>query len=671
MAAPPDVSSMKILVRQDQLNTVNKTVLMSIPINMMLCIIATWVAWHAGKQGIGIIWCACAVVVNASRAWVCKCLTDAPDRCFFLARFIPGKDKSIVERHLFLHCMLALCSGLVWASVPFLCEGYTTPETLFYLACVCGISAGAVAHGMPYARIPLCFITPTLLSVFVCLVAVGGVERDALAVAVLLYFFALIRSARVSEYWVTEASTLKHQATIASSALHKANEYAALFSEEMRRRTTHDLLTGLISRAGFMDIAGKMQLQATSPLCMMFLDLDGFKLINDTFGHQAGDNVLVEVSRRLQVVLSGQCVIARLGGDEFVILYQKEMLHETPEQIADRLIQVMTTPFFGSATGRVGVSIGICVSDTDDIDEMLVRADTAMYEAKRRGRNQYRVYDAPLNCKLQMKRDIQRDLADALKNDALEIWFQPIVACDGVTLDGYEALLRWKHDKHGWISPPDLIEVALLAGLSEMLFEYVLEKVFDMIRSLKELGWQHLHVAVNVSPREMERMAVDTYILERLQRYGLPASMLEVEITEESAMNIHAIESKLSVLASAQIGIVIDDFGTGYSSLSVLRQLHLSRVKIDRSFIFGLHSSSENQSLIQAVLYLSDSFNFKVVAEGIENQEDMHVLQQYGCHYMQGYYFSKALPKKDAIEWAKSRPKTGMDASHAVVSPGG
>ncbi|MBP1314596.1 EAL domain-containing protein [Herbaspirillum huttiense F1] len=643
--------ALRQLIRADQLTAARHTVMLSIPVAFVLSGISTFVAWHSGKFWVALIWLACATLVNLVRIPLCRL---SPQR---VAQLVPWmaprgqvRDASdVVELNLRLHWILALISGFAWAGMPWLSEGYTTPETLFYLTCVCGITAGAVTHGFAFARIPISFITPPLLSVIFCLFAFNRTPtRLALAATAVIYLAGLIRGARVGERMFARACALKNEATTASQALAVAHEDLRQFAARMQYQAEHDLLTGLLDRAGFMQVAAQVLVQQRERQCLMFLDLDGFKVINDAYGHEAGDQVLIEVARRLQAALPEGATLARLGGDEFVILYPLTAHAEPPEHVAQRLIAAMRQPFARLAHRHIGLSLGIYLSRGDDINEMLVCSDAAMYEAKRRGRNQYQVFNAALDAHLQMKRDVERDLAQALADGELQVWFQPIVCEDGRALDGFEALVRWTHRRHGPIAPPDLIEIAALAGLSEELLRFIMGEVAHMIQFMRDNGRSDLRVSMNISPREMERIIIEDLVVGTLKRQNLPAQMLEIEITEETALDLQAATQTLTALALQGVSIAIDDFGVGYSSLGFLRQLHVSRVKIDRSFVTGLADQTENQALVSAVLQLAASFGFQVVAEGVESEEDLQVLQSMHCHAMQGHYFAEPMPAERA-----------------------
>ncbi|MFD1704995.1 putative bifunctional diguanylate cyclase/phosphodiesterase [Methylopila henanensis] len=640
--AAPAVEPLPRLIRADQLAAVRRSVLISIPVNVALGATAALVAWRSGHAGAGLIWFAASSVVNALRIVLCR----LPERSDGDARLLRLPD---VDQRLRFHWILALCSGLVWACIPTLSDGFTSPQTLFYLTIVCGITAGAVTHGFAYARIPICFITPPLLSTVACLVAAGGFDRNCLAATVVLYLAALIRSCRESEQQVRESSRLKNEATSLAHSLEVARDQATTVAGEMRRRASHDGLTGLLNRSGFLEEAERRTALARTPLCLMLLDLDGFKAVNDTYGHKAGDNVLIEVARRLQMTLPSDVALARLGGDEFAVLYEPEAGGNPPAIVAQQLIAAVSIPFAAFDSGRIGVSIGVHVSETPSIDAMLSAADAALYAAKLSGRNRFYLFDDDLSARLDMRRDVERDLARALAHREVEVWFQPVMADRGSRFGGFEALVRWRHRKHGWIAPHELVATASLAGLAEPLMRFILGEVCAMIRALRSAGHANVRVAMNVSPREMSQIAVDELVLRELRRQGAPPAMLEIEITEETALDIQAVQGKLTALAEAGVRIAIDDFGVGYSSLGALRRLRVDRVKIDRCFVDGIAASSENRMLVQAILRLGEAFGFEVVAEGIERAEDFATLKALGCPAMQGYYFGHPAPAEEAF----------------------
>lgn len=545
------------------------------------------------------------------------------------AEFAAAAARS-VNNHLRLFVAAAMLSGCVWAFIPLLCDGYTSAQALFYLTVTCGITAGAVTHGIAYARIPAAFITLPLLSVAVCLLYTGGFDRNGLAAAVLLYLLALLRNTTASEIVFCEASRLKNE--------------ARAFADEMQVRATHDALTCLLNRSGFVE-AGKAQLAQTDhQLCLLLIDLDGFKSVNDVYGHKMGDQVLIEVARRLEAALPAGCCAARLGGDEFAVLYDAKTIDEAPVDLAARLIQAVSRPFGTFDAGRLGASIGICNDRTESLTQFLSYADEALYAAKKTGRNCFHVFDDRLRQRLEMRRDCERDLSHALAEGHLEVWFQPIYGAGGRSMTSLEALVRWHHPIHGWVPPNDLIAAAAMAGLTVSILRFILEQACTMLQSLRDRGLTDLSVAMNVSPREMAQVAVDEIVLQRLSALELPPAMFEIEITEETALDIEAVRDKLIALSDAGVRIALDDFGAGYSSLASLRQLRADRLKIDRGLVTGLAVSEDMRGMVQTVLSLGRALDLEVVAEGVETGEDLAALQSLGCTFMQGYHLGRPAP---------------------------
>ena len=652
---PPDVGAIRLaaLIRADQLIATRRSARIAIPVNTLLSLTSMLVAWHYGQGRAGLAWLAASGAVNGYRALLS--LVPLPKS----GRAERGGDRHRdVERQLHLAWIMALLSGVVWSLIPALCGGYTGPQTLFYLVLGCGITAGAVTHGTAYARVPIAFIIPPLLSAIACLLYAGGFDRTCLAATILLYLGALIHTARQAETGFRHTSRLKHEATAMALSLKAAHAQSLQVADEMRDLATHDALTGLLNRTGFLGETKDRLTSGTSPLCLMLLDLDGFKAINDAFGHKAGDNVLIEVAHRLRQMLPGDVTIVRLGGDEFAILYGLRAGIDPPSLLASRLIAAVGLPYAAFDAARVGVSIGIHVACGADMAEMLSCADTALYAAKSAGRNRHYLFDDILRTRLDMRRDVERDIAQALTDHALEVWYQPIFGKGGRTISSLEALIRWKHPKHGWIPPADLMATAATAGFAEPLMGFILENVCEMMRMLHHRQLDHIRVAMNISPREMSQIPVDELVLAALDSHGLPRAMMEIEITEETALDILGVQQKLLSLSQAGIRITIDDFGVGYSSLGSLRRLHVDRLKIDRCFVSGLAKSAGDQVVVQAILNLGKSLGLEVVAEGVETADDLRALRGFGCEFMQGYHLGHPLPPGDTIALVARLSKT-------------
>ncbi|HTQ72564.1 MAG TPA: EAL domain-containing protein [Acidocella sp.] len=643
--AEQELSALLPLIRQDQLAAVRRNVRDAAPVNVLVGAIALFVSVRYQHARLGIEWFSAVVLVNAIRVGQCFLPVPRP------MASNPLSSLRAVQRQLGYFCVTALSSGSVLALLAFLCAGYTHAPTLFYLTVICGITAGAITHGAPYARMPSCFILPPLLSVFGCLLYAGGFERDCLAATVLIYIVALIRFAWKSETEFRETSRLKHQAVSLVGSLERAHSQALVVAKHMSYRATHDELTDLLNRAGFLKQVEQRLSGEQSTVCLMLLDLDGFKSVNNAFGHNAGDRVLVEVARRLSETLDGAFTIGRLGGDEFGIFYEPSVAGAFPAELATRLIASIAVPFASFDAGRLGACIGLYIGAERNVTELLTRADEALHAAKEAGRNQFYIFDDILRDRLEMRRDIKRDLQRALADAAPEVWYQPILGYDGQKLVSLEALLRWRHPQYGLVPPQEVIETAAMAGLAEPLLRYILADVCAMIQELRARGLGHVRVAMNISPREISRLAVDEILLAELRKHNCPTSMLEVEITEETVLDIRSVQDKLIRLSRGGVHITIDDFGVGYSTMATLRQPYVKKIKIDRSFVKDISISRGNQILVQSILNLGQSLGLQVVAEGVETKEDRDLLRRIGCGLMQGYFFRKPAPRETVLAW--------------------
>ena len=648
-------ASLDRLVRRDQLLALRHSMAVAIPMSMVLCLTVTAVTVHSGSALAGLTWCTASLIANVLRLGLCHwpCAGLSPQ-----GASTPEAAARSVERHLRMTWIAALPSGFVWALVPLLCAGYTSPSTPFYLALTCGITAGAITAGTAFAPMPACFVTPPLLVGVGCLFVAGGFENTCLATTVLLYLAALIRGAYQGQAGFRAVSRLKYEARALAQSREEALAGARALADEMARRATHDDLTGLLNRAGFQQAAeAALRRDAAPPAeegnavhCLMLLDLDGFKSVNDVHGHATGDRVLVEVARRLTEALPPGSLAARLGGDEFAVLYAPARTGIGHAGLAARLIAAIGGKFESLDAGRLGVSIGVDHDGAGSLTHRLRCADEALYAAKAAGRNRARLFDACLRARLEARRDRERDLSQALADGAVTAWFQPIVGRDGCELVGLEALARWHHPRHGWIPPADIVAAAAAGGVTERLLQVILEQTCTMMATLHRHGHGRVRVALNVSPREMAQIPVDAIVLGRLAALGLPPQMLEIEITEETALNVGAVQAKLAALSDAGIRIALDDFGVGYSSLASLRQLRADRIKIDRSFVTGLTGSDDKSGLVQAVLGLGRWLGIEVVAEGVETADDLATLQALGCVLFQGYHVGRPMPTEAVAE---------------------
>lgn len=649
------------MVRVDQLVSVRRSVLAGMPISIMLSCTAALVAIKSGRPVAGLSWLMLTLLVSVVRMVTSRRLLERS-----AATAAQGGDAGQANAHwvawqLRSTAIAAGVSGCVWALVPFLCDGYTSPETVFYLTVVCGICAGAVTYSSAYALAPLSFIVPTLLSVVVSLVIAGGFQNVSLAAMVLLYFVGLTRGVLVSEKAFRTGSRLKNEATELAARLHQAHRSLQASTQALAHRASHDFLTGLRNREGFTQaVPAHLAAHPQEAHCLMLLDLDGFKTVNDVFGHKVGDRVLEDVARWLTNELDGlQAVAGRWGGDEFAILYSPGAGLKTPEALAEALIR--SIPFATSHYGgHLGVSIGILkfqAADALEFTDMVSVVDEALYEAKRAGRNRYQVVDEALNLQLATRRDVERDLLGAIQSRSIELWYQPILERQNGRIHSLEALIRWTHPRHGRISPEHVVFAAASTGIAENLLRYILDEICRAMQQLDAPGspLAGVPIAMNVSPREMAQLAVDEIVLGTLAARGIAACRLQIEITEEVALDPHATRGRLSALSAAGVAIAVDDFGVGYSSLASLRSDYVRQVKIDRSFIDGLETSPGNAVLVNSIVQLGNSLDLLVVAEGVETQAELDVLTLLDCRLVQGYLFARPAPLPEVMAWAVGR----------------
>lgn len=425
----------------------------------------------------------------------------------------------------------------------------------------------------------------------------------------------------------------------------------------------HDSLTGLANRSLLGDRlrhAIALAERSGDTIAVMVVDLDRFKNVNDSFGHDKGDELLRVVAARLQVVARDTDTVARVGGDEFVIILQNPGQPEEIAAIATRIINAIACPVeLGGLSLRVGTSIGIAVYPNDGTDaaSLLKNSDTAMYDAKANGKNTYRFFSAAMTDRAQVRLRLEMDLRRALEQGELELHYQPKVCLHYGVACGAEALVRWRHPVRGLISPMEFIPLAEETGIIEPIGNWVLEEACRQLKAWRESGTMLSNLAVNVSAVQLRHSALAARVRELLVRYDLPGSALEIELTESGVMNDpdQAIES-MNAIRALGVKIAIDDFGTGYSSLAYLKRLPIDTLKIDRSFVMEADRSEDGAVICSTIMGLAKNLNFDVVAEGIETEAQLAYLKKQGCNIGQGYYYSRPLPLDELTAWLAEHP---------------
>jgi diguanylate cyclase (GGDEF)-like protein len=426
--------------------------------------------------------------------------------------------------------------------------------------------------------------------------------------------------------------------------------------ERLYHLVHHDALTNLPNRMLLQDRLSRMMMKAkrnNTHVAILFLDLDRFKKINETLGHDVGDKLLLEVSKRLENCVRKSDTVARLGGDEFGIILDDLRDVKFVAVVARKILQALSKPILIQeyelyATSSIGISL--YPDDSEEEDELLRCADTALYRAKDAGKNNYQYYTSDMNTRAFEFLLMESGLRKALDNDELVVFYQPLINLKNNKLIGMEALLRWQHPEKGMISPGDFIPLAEETGLIEPIGEWVLRAACIQNKKWQDAGYPPVKVSVNMSARQFSKRNVVEMIDNILKEIDLSPEYLGIEITESVIMqDVKSTISKLKKMNEMGISLSIDDFGTGYSSLSYLKLFPIDNLKIDRSFVFNITSDSTDAAIAASVILLAHSMNLKVVAEGVETKEQLEVLRQQGCDIVQGFLFSKPLAAEEFV----------------------
>jgi len=417
---------------------------------------------------------------------------------------------------------------------------------------------------------------------------------------------------------------------------------------EYKHLAYHDSLTGLKNRTSFKKGICKIienAEQENRKVALLSLDLDRFKLINDTLGHHIGDRVLMNTALRLKNTLGNQAQIYRLGGDEFVLVFSGAN-EKKCRVYADKIIKEFSAPFFiahHQITMTPSIGISFYPENGEDYGSLLKSADAAMYLAKESGRNKYCFYNIELHEQMTRKMKIENQLRSAIVENQLQLFYQPRIDLQTKGIYGMEALLRWDHPELGSISPVEFIPVAEDTGQILSIGEWVLKKACKQNKFWQQAGYPFLSVSVNVSVRQLQRGDFVELVKKTLLETGLDPQYLELEITESVMQNVEESSKILIGLRKLGVKIAIDDFGTGYSSLHILKELPIDIIKIDKSFIDDITEISNNESIVKAIINIGLNLNLDIVAEGIENEHQLEALVKYKCRFGQGYLFQKPI----------------------------
>ncbi|WDE14221.1 EAL domain-containing protein [Thalassomonas haliotis] len=426
--------------------------------------------------------------------------------------------------------------------------------------------------------------------------------------------------------------------------------------EKIYQLAHNDAITQLPNRIAFhqqLESAMSEAMKSGDRLAVMFIDLDNFKLINDTSGHPVGDELLQQVARRFEQAAGESAMVSRFGGDEFTVMLPVINGIESVATLAQALLDALKPPFrltCCEATTSASIGIGIYPDNSDEISTLLSCADNAMYRAKESGRSGYQFYTEQMHIDAQQLVELEQDLRHALKNNEFTLVYQPQVQLDSMQISGVEALLRWHHPHKGLISPDKFIPVAESSGLIVAIGAWVINQACRQLSYWHDLGFEQLSMAINLSARQFFQKDLLATIKQAIADHNIPPQKVEFEITESMMMrNIEETIAILHQIKTLGVQLSVDDFGTGYSSLSYLKRFPLNKIKIDRTFVSGLPDDSDDGAIVEAIIAIAHSLGFTVLAEGVETAEQLHLLAMKRCGEFQGYYFSRPCPVAELV----------------------
>jgi diguanylate cyclase (GGDEF)-like protein/PAS domain S-box-containing protein len=453
------------------------------------------------------------------------------------------------------------------------------------------------------------------------------------------------------------------------SVRRKAEQQLIDNQQRLDRMAHHDQLTGLPNRhylATFLPQAIAEARDANQMLGVVFLDLDRFKHINDTRGHETGDKLLQEVARRLKACVRESDVVIRMGGDEFVVVFQNVKSYDEVTSGAKRINDCLSKSIIIDqhalqTTGSVGVSL--YPRDGGDMGELLKHSDTAMYQAKDRGRNNVQMFSQIMNRKLKLRVAMEASLRDALRLKQLDVHYQPFVNLVTRKVVGLEALIRWRHPVHGMVPADQFIPIAEETGLIVPMGNFVLHRTFQTMAAWQRQGVKLVPVSLNVAPAQLQRGDLQATISTLLATHGLRAELLQLEMTERAVFEANQVKSgearqdTMVRLRDLGIKIAIDDFGTGYSSLSYLKNWRVDALKIDRSFVRDLVTDSSDLAIVSAIIAIARHLHIQVIAEGIEGYQQAEILRKLGCTIGQGFLFARPMPADQCLPLLGNQPQ--------------
>jgi diguanylate cyclase (GGDEF)-like protein/PAS domain S-box-containing protein len=451
----------------------------------------------------------------------------------------------------------------------------------------------------------------------------------------------------------------------------KAQSLLMANHDRLDKLAHHDQLTGLPNRMflqAHLPTAIERSRSAGAMLAVLFLDLDRFKHINDSRGHEVGDKLLQEIARRVRSAVRPEDVVVRMGGDEFIVVLERVNGIDQVQATASRINELLGAPV--TIDGRplvatVSIGVSLCPRDGDTMGELLKHSDTAMYHAKDSGKNTFRVFSPQLDRAIKQRVAIEASLRAALKLNQLDVHYQPIIDIHTQKVCGLEALLRWRHPSHGWLSPEKFISVAEETGLIVPIGDMVIRRAVQDLAKWREQSVSAVPVSVNISAVQLERSDLRQTIRSTLDEFGVPPGLLQLELTEGSLFEKRTgafREDAIEGLRDLGVQIAIDDFGTGYSSLAYLKRWRVDCIKIDRGFVRDLVTDVSDHAIVGAIIAMARNLNIQVVAEGVEGWQQLEMLRGMGCHKAQGYLIARAAPAVEMLRFLRSETFDMLDS---------
>lgn len=450
---------------------------------------------------------------------------------------------------------------------------------------------------------------------------------------------------------------LEQQVKLRTMALEDEIKQRKVIEEKLQHTASHDILTGLPNRTLFINLLNHAiacsKRKANSNFAVLFLDLDRFKVVNDSLGHHAGDLLLQKIAKELEILVRGKDTVARLGGDEFLILIEDLVSKDEAYEIAQRITDFLAAPFtIENQSIFIGTSIGVLFNDDryDTAETMLRDADTAMYHAKDKGKGRFEVFDSSMRNKVQYALKLEADIRDAIANKEFLPYFQPIVDLQNDHVVGFEALARWQSAERGFVFPNDFIPLAEETNLVMAIDFLIIEKSCLQLKQWQRTtGRDDIYVSCNLYGDHFFSDGLPANIENIIKRVGINPSQLRIELTERALLeNSKLVLKNMNAIKALGVKILLDDFGTGYSSLSYLHRFPIDVLKIDQSFINNVHEHDNHQAIIKTIIDLATNLQMDTVGEGIENLADAQLLTAMSCRYGQGYFYAKPMPSIEA-----------------------